>query len=380
MKKICFIVSSPGTAVAFLKQHLLSLKEEFEVHLVANFTDNSLEDIFKGIIFHPIKIERKINLICDVDSLFHLYNLFRRERFEIVHSVTPKAGLITAIAGFVAMIPHRIHIFTGQVWATRKGLMRCFLKMMDRLIAILNNHILVDGNSQREFLICNHIVSRKKSLVLGAGSICGVNVERFRPQARIRQIEREKLKLTDRHIVFVFLGRLNRDKGVYELFSAFNQLASRFNNVFLLLAGPDEEGCMQQLNAYTYIDKGVNCEYIGVTRTPEYVLQAGDIFCLPSYREGFGSSVIEASCLGLPVICSDTYGIMDAMIEKETGLRCKVGDVTSLYNSMKLLYESAALRNRLGQTGRKRVLEQFDSTIITKAWVRYYDSLLKTDL
>ena len=234
----------------------------------------------------------------------------------------------------------------------------------------------MDGNSQRDFLICNYIVSRKKSLVLGAGSICGVNVKRFNPQAQIRQEEREKLRLTDGHVVFVFLGRLNRDKGIYELFEAFNQLVAQCDKAFLLIAGQDEENCMEKLGAYACIKENDNFKYVGLTWTPERFLQVGDVFCLPSYREGFGSSVIEASCLGLPVICSDAYGIMDAMVDNETGLRCKVGDASSLCGAMKRLYESFELRKKLGQAGRKRVLEQFDGAIITKKWVEYYHSFL----
>lgn len=376
MKKVCFVVAESGTAEVFLKEHIMALSKEFEVYLVANIASNENLSTLCVNDLKNIKIYRKINIRADLKALCKLYLYMRKMRFDAVHSVTPKAGLLTAIASFVARVPHRIHIFTGQVWATRKGVMRCLLMLMDKLTAILDNHILVDGNSQRDFLIRNHIISRKKSLVLGAGSICGVNVEKFKPQAQIRQEERRKLKLSDRQVVFVFLGRLNRDKGVYELFCAFNQLASQFDNVFLLIAGYDEENCIAKLGNYAFIRENDNFKYVGLTRTPENFLQAGDVFCLPSYREGFGSSVVEASCLGLPVICSDAYGIMDAMVDGETGLRCKVGDAFSLCEAMKKLYEFSELRKKMGEAGRQRVLEQFDGAMITKKWVEYYHSFL----
>ena len=377
MKKICFVVAEFGTANIFLKDHIAALSKEYEVYLVANIADN--EDLTKLHVFGVkcVRICRKVNIKADLKALRELYLYMREMRFDAVHSVTPKAGLLTALASFFARIPHRIHIYTGQVWATRKGVMRLLLMLMDKLIAILDNHILVDGNTQRDFLVNNRIISRTKSKVLGSGSICGVNIERFKPQIQIRLQEREKLGLTDGRVVFVFLGRLNRDKGIYELLEAFNQLASQFDKAFLLLAGRDEEECLKNLSSYNAIKEGDNFKYIGMTSTPEFILQAGDVFCLPTYREGFGSSVIEASCLGLPVVCSDAYGVMDAMVENKTGLRCKVGDVASLYKAMKLLCESAELRKQLGMAGRERVLKQFDGIVVTKEWVRFYQSFLK---
>ena len=101
-------------------------------------------------------------------------------------------------------------------------------------------------------------------------------------------------------------------------------------------------------------------------------MQAADVFVLPTYREGFGSSVIEAQCLGLPVICSDAYGVMDAMVNQETGLRCKVGDVDSIYQCMKIFYEQPVLRQQFGENGRKRVLAQFTAERLTTCWVDFY--------
>jgi glycosyltransferase involved in cell wall biosynthesis len=376
-KKICIIVAVPSTAKAFLKDHITKLSEEYDVFLVANISVEQIQVMheFKIAGYKSIQINRKINLISDIKAVFALRRYFRLMRFYAIHSVTPKAGLITALAGVMSKVPNRIHIFTGQVWATKKGIMRYMLMFMDWLITRLDTHILVDGESQRQYLIEHKIIAANNSQVLGGGSISGVNTKKFLPSDTIRKNIRNELNLSNNQIVYVFLGRLNQDKGIYELLEAYNKLAQARRNVFLLLVGIDEEDCLASLPQFLSIENGVNFHFYGPTPNPEVLLQAGDVFCLPSYREGFGTSVIEASCLGLPVICSDTYGIMDAMIDNETGLRCKTQDADSLYMQMQKLVDDPEFRNFLGNNGRERVLHDFSGEAITSAWLNFYKKL-----
>lgn len=376
-KKICFVVAIPGTAQSFLKDHIKALAKDYEVYLVANI-ENSPDFALDGLKeIHHVSIVRNISVAKDFKAVFDLAAYFRKMKFDAVHSVTPKAGLVTALAARFAVIKNRIHIFTGQVWATRTGVMRRLLKIIDKSIALSNNHILVDGESQRQFLIKEGVVTDKKSKVLGAGSICGANTSRFTPDESIRSQQRDSMNIPHNKVVFTFMGRLNRDKGIFELLSAFNELATTSNNAFLLIFGRDEENCLSKINEYPNIITGDNYLYFGPTSTPQLSLQAADVFCLPSYREGFGMSVIEASCLGLPVICSDTYGLADTMVDNETGLRCKVADVQTLVEAMKYLYERPHERLRMGENGRNRVLELFSGEKIVGAWCNFYKSLLE---
>ena len=162
-RKIAFVVAIPMTATAFLMDHIAALQALYEVHLICNFPDEDSKSSFeeKGIICHYAPILRNINLIGDFKGLLALRKLFRKEKFDSVHSVTPKAGLLTACGGWLARVPHRVHIFTGQVWATRKGVMRMLLKMMDKIIALLDTNLLVDGEGQRQYLIKNGISRRR---------------------------------------------------------------------------------------------------------------------------------------------------------------------------------------------------------------------------
>lgn len=376
-KKICFIVASPGSAKAFLVDHIKALSKDYDVYLVANLDgmhDFTIEGL-KGVQHVPIL--RGISILNDLKAVRLLTKYFRKMRFDAVHSVTPKAGLTTALGARFARINHRTHIFTGQVWATRVGGMRKLLKSIDKLIATLNNHILVDGVAQRKFLISEGVVKEKNSKVLGAGSICGVNTDKFTPSSETRIKQRKDMGIAPGKIVFTFMGRLNRDKGIYELMQAFNNIVKSCPNAYLLIFGVDEEKCMDHLNYYSNIKDGLNFQYFGLTSTPQLSLQAGDVFCLPSYREGFGMSVIEASCLGLPVICSDAYGLGDTMVDDVTGLRCKVGDVRSLEEAMKYMCYHPGERKTMGENGRKRVLDLFTGEKIVGAWVDFYKSLLK---
>lgn len=375
MKKICFITAIPGSSNAFLRDHMEALNKEYSVYYVSSEPDES-----KILVSHNgyqcVGIQRGISLWKDLSALFKLTKYFRKEKFDAVHSVTPKAGLLTAIAGFFAGVPIIIHIFTGQVWANKRGPMRWLLKFMDRMIVLFGNHFLVDGEGQRKYLIKEGVLKEKNSQVLGHGSICGVNLQRFKPNEQARKAARAEVKVADERIVFVFMGRLNHDKGMYELLPAFDRLASENDNVFLLLFGMDEENVAASFHKYKDLNER-NFLYYGLTREPQKMLQAGDVFVLPTYREGFGSSVIEASALGLPVICSDAYGVMDAMVDDVTGIRCKVGDVESLYQAMKKFVNYPELIMKFGEAGRERVIRDFSGEQMTQLWVEYYHKLLK---
>ena len=378
MNKICFVVAVPGTARAFLKDHFRELTKTYEVHLVANFPDEDSKQEYNelGVICHNAPIERPISIVNDLKALFALYGIFKSEKFDSTHSVTPKAGLLTSVASWMAGVKVRIHIFTGQVWATRKGLMRSVLKMMDKLIALFDNHILVDGESQRQFLIKEGVIKAKNSQVLANGSISGVKLERFAISDEVRQAERDKFGFKDDDVVFIFLGRLNHDKGISELYEAFNKLVVECPKSKLLLYGTDEEGYEAKAAAYANLKRDENFFYPGLTRKPFDALQGGDVFVLPTWREGFGSSVIEAQALGLPVITSDAYGVVDASVPNVTGLRCKVDDPEGLLECMKQYYEHPELMKEHGEAGRKRVFDLFDCNVVTEAWVEYYKDIL----
>ena len=196
------------------------------------------------------------------------------------------------------------------------------------------------------------------------------------PDANARKEEREKIGIKEDVLTYIFLGRLNHDKGIGELYEAYNRLAAEEEDIFLLLVGFDEEGYLHKLPENKNIQEGKNFHFYGPTNQPERVLNAGDVFVLPTYREGFGSSVLEAACIGLPCICTDAYGVLDAYIDGETGLQCKVGDVETLYQCMKKVHDNADLRIMMGKKSRERALKDFNVKPISEAWFKFYKNIL----
>lgn len=374
-KRICFVVAVPITAQVFLKDHIKALGAEYDIYLVANIQSDEEVNGLDIVEWKRIDIQRGIAILKDLNAVRCLKKYFREMKFDAVHSITPKAGLVTALAGRMAGIKHRIHIFTGQVWCTRKGLMRKMLKFIDRIIARLNNHILVDGKSQRDFLEREGVLKKGQAEVFAQGSISGVNSARFTPDVVFRKSIREDLAIKEDMVCYIFLGRLNHDKGIGELLDAYNRLAGETTKVFLLLVGYDEDNYEKRIGEFVNIKPGFNFHYYGSTSNPEKVLNAGDVFVLPTYREGFGTSVLEAACVGIPCICSDAYGVLDAYIVGETGLQCKVGSPNSLYECMKQMHDNPSMRKQMGAKSRERALRDFDGTELSRCWKQYYHGI-----
>lgn len=372
MKKICFVVSEPMTAKAFLLDHMQALRKHYEVTLVANFDDEQLATPFPGVtVMKRIPIQRNIRLITDLYALLLLYMFFRKAGFCAVHSVTPKAGLIAMVAARMAGVEHRFHTFTGQVWVGKSGLFRWLLIRLDRLIFLCATHVLVDSPSQRDFLVQQRVITRAGSGVLGEGSICGVNLQRFWPDPSAREALRNELGVPCDAFVFLFLGRVNRDKGVSELVQAFARIASRWDSAYLLVVGPEEDGV---LAANGPVLESLGSRYVrkGFTSQPEVYMAAADVFCLPSYREGFGSVILEAASAGIPSIGSRIYGITDAIEDGKTGLLHRARDVDDLAEKMELLLKDRSRCRQFGEDARRRATERFGMDRVVGEMVGFY--------
>ena len=377
MKKICFIVSSPATAKAFLERHIETLSEYYEIYLVANQIDSLLQNYANPNLkeIKHIKILRNVSIINDVMALLSLTKYLRHNKFDLVISFTPKAGLIGMLAAFLAGTKRRVHFFTGQVWHTKSGLQRKALILIDKLVVKLTTAILLDSFPQQQFLIDNGILSNENSQVLGKGTISGIDAEKFKPDALKRHEMRNKFGFTDEDFVVLFLGRLNTDKGVYDLLEAYYDLHNLYPNSKLVFAGPDEERVQQKYLNSGMVSKSIN--FIGPVDNPQDIFLMADVFCLPSHREAFGLSVLEASACGIPVICSDTYGLLDTMLDYKTGLRHETGNIESLKNALIILRKDPNLRITLGQNGKDFVKDHFSQKILIELWKEFIFAILQ---
>lgn len=374
---LCFVVSSPMTVTAFLKPHIIAATEAgYRVSVVMNTDDpGALAALGIPARLHPVAIARPISPWRDLAALFRLHALFRRERFDLVHSISPKAGLLGMLAARLAGVPQRIHTFTGQVWATRTGAARRILKSADRLLAWLTTTALVDSRSQRDFLVAEGVVAAAKAQVIGIGSICGVDTDRFAPSPAHRESVRRELGLAPTATIALFLGRLNRDKGILELAQAYAGLAGELPALHLVLVGPDEEGLLPRVRALAG-DAAARVHHVPWTGAPERYMAAADIFCLPSHREGFGLVAIEAAAVGLPVLASRIYGVTDAVAEGETGLLHPPGDIRAIADLLRRLAVDEPLRQTLGGEGRDRALREFGQREVVAGQLAFYGKIL----
>jgi len=365
-----------------LKQQICDLLEYgFDVTAISSVGKGweELENV-KGLRCVPLNIARQPAPIKDVVSLYRLYCLFKRYKFDAVHSTTPKAGLLCAIASKMAGVPVRVHTFTGQTWATKTGMSKKFLCFMDKCIVWLNIQCYADSKSQREYLNSFGVGNNKLIKVLGRGSLAGVDLDRFsvRKWRGRKQKTLDELGILSGDFVISFVGRLSRDKGVFELLDAVRQLKKKHNNIQLIFIGRCEdvevEKYLKQNTGLEYI------KYIGETSTPEKYLSVSNLLCLPSYREGFGTVVVEAAAMSVPTIGSNIVGLVDAIEDGVTGLLVKPKDVNDLKAGLDKLILNQQVVIKMGEQAYIRCGKFFDSKKISELVISEYLSLFGKEM
>lgn len=351
--------------------------EFYDVTIITNFRGNhaKLDNISNNVSLINLPIKRNISLFSDFRALFLLILLFNKNKFSLVHSVSPKAGLLSAIAAWICRIPNRLHTFTGQVWFTKKGVSRWFFKRLDKIIVLLNTCLLVDSFSQQDFLINEGILSKRNSIILGRGSISGVDINRFIPSNNYRYAIRKKLEIDDDNFIFLFVGRIKKEKGIIELVEAFKNICKKYEKLTLLILGPDEEKLKNEILSSFSMHKEL-IRFVDFTDSPEKYMAASDVFVLPSYREGFGSVIIEAASCELPSIGSNIYGLNDAIEDDVTGLLVPVRSVKSLEIAMIKLIKNNKLLNDMGRNARLRATSHFSQEIITLEILKLYEGFI----
>lgn len=370
-------VSRVVTSAEVVEYHLrntlnqLSKYPEFSFEIVGTNV-SQYRNLWPQVEFIDIEIERKIHPIKDLIALAKLTRHLWRTNPDVIHSIMPKAGLISALAGFIARTPVRVHTFTGQIWSNQHGLKRKFFILMDRLVIAMNSICFTDSSSQSEFLLEHAIGYANRPIpVLASGSLSGVDLNKFDPlkfQDEAKRM-RKVYGITELDVVFVFIGRKFRDKGVFELIEAFHRLNRKRRNTYLFFVGPDDS------SEFTNYFKTAPKEHVishGHTRTPELFLASSDVLVLPSYREGFGSIVIDAAAMGLPAIATKISGLVDAVEEGVTGILVEMKDSKALEDAMDRLFCDIELRKKLGQAAKKRVQSQFSSERVAEELFDFY--------
>lgn len=362
---ICITLTSPFVLNAFLLGHIERLCGSARITVCINRLESDVPiPLPNDVRMQHVEIRRNVSPRHDCTALFQLARFYRREEFDAVWSITPKAGLLAMIAARIAGTSVRVHYFTGQVWANKRGLARFILKRMDRLLAACATDLLADSLSQRDFLIREGVDTANRLEVIGTGSVSGVDLKRFRPDESVRRDMRTSLGIPVDAICLLYAGRMKRDKGVHDLLVSFGMVRLKHPSLHLLLVGPDEEGLVGDP-----LPSGVH--RVGYTRKVESYMAAADIMCLPSYREGFGTVLIEGAAAGLPAVASRIYGIEDAVIDGQTGLLHPPGDTEAIAATIERLLNNPELRMQLAVGARQRTTAQFAAEQVEKLFAEW---------
>lgn len=376
-KKLCFVTTITNSLNFFMAPHIMELSNAHDITLMARGAASELAGLLsKRVAFQPLKIERDISLLRDFLALITLIKLFHKHKFDCVHSLTPKAGLLAMVAARVTGVPVRVHTFTGQVWVSKTGFSRWLLKHLDMVMVWAATDLLADGFEQVDFLVNEGVVLPAQIKVLANGSICGVDSERFAPNESIRKLIRSRFQISDEDVVVLYLGRLKRDKGVDDLCAAIEVLADSNPNVHLLLVGPDEDGLEGEVSDIAIKFQGRVHRVADVTQTPEHFMAASDIFCLPSHREGLNVTLLESASMSVPAVASRIYGVTEVVVDGETGILHEQRNIADLAAALQKMVASSELRLRMGVAARERVLRLFPQSLVVKALSDFYANKL----
>ena len=362
------------------KGMLRELSEKYEV-IGLSAPGKELDEVAEreGIRTIAVPMERHISLAKDLKSLIAMIRVFRKEKPRAVHSMTPKAGLMCMVAGWITRVPVRIHTFTGLVWPTSSGFKRKVLMLTDKLTCACATHIIPEGEGVKNDLI-NGKITKKPLKVLGYGNVMGVDMNRFSRRQEVVAIIKQKSLQTEDHFTFLFVGRIVKDKGINEPCKAFARIHEQYPSTRLWLIGAFEDN-LDPVNPETraLIEKqGNGIEAVGVKRGDELLAYyaAADCFVMPSYREGFPNTVLEAGAMGLPSIVTDINGSREIIENGINGMIVPPQDSEKLYLAMQVMLTSVADRTLMASKSRKMIEDRFEQGFVRKCLYDFYDEIM----
>ena len=377
MVKIIRATTVPGSLKTFCKGTLRELSVKYEVIGLSSPGD-SLDEVAEreGVRTIAVPMERHISLTSDIVSLWRLIRVFSKEKPTMVHSMTPKAGLLCMIAAWLTRVPVRVHTFTGLVFPSASGLKRKILMFTDRLTCACATHIIPEGEGVKNDLLRNGI-TKKPMKVLGYGNVRGVDMDYYDRRPEVIEIAKDIKKDV---FTFLFVGRIVRDKGINELCDAFDKL-SGITATRLLLVGPYEDNLDPiSEKSKRIIENNASIEYIGEKYGDELLAYyaASDCFVLPSYREGFPNTVLEAGAMGLPSIVTDINGSREIIVQGDNGLIIPSRNASALFNAMFEIMKNKTAREWMASHTRGMVAARFEQKYVRKCLFDFYDKILET--
>lgn len=382
MKKICIVTTMWSSINNWIKPFLDEYnKRNIDVTIVCNMDsqyEESLKNEFPFVHTYPIAFPRGMSVFGSLKSISALKKLFEEERFDMVQYSTPNASFYASIAAKSKKIPVRLYCQWGMVYVSRTGIKRKIFKWMEKTICKNSTMVQPDSFGNLEFCRQEGLYDESKSCVVWNGSAKGLDLDTYdvsRKSEYAKEIK-EKYNISSDDIVIGFVGRLGREKGCHELFKVFKNISNDYKNAKLLFVGPIEKEETIDPEWLAYFK---SCDDIiktdRVTNVEKY-MSAMDVLVLPSYREGFGMSVIEASAMKVPVVVTEYPGPSSAMKNGVTGISVPIKDVESLEQAIRELISDKDKATRMGEQGRQFVVESFDQSVFKEKYMENRMELL----
>lgn len=361
-----------------LNGQLSFLKKYFEI--IALSTGQKYLDIIRereNIRTIELFMSRDINIFSDIKSLLKLIKIFYIEKPDIVHGSSPKGALLSMLASYICRVPNRVYTVTGLRFETTQGWLRKLLIFIEKINCFCATKVIPEGSGVKKTLIANRITKKPLNIILN-GNINGINTTYFSPTEvkESKEFIRENLGISKNMFVFIFIGRLVKDKGVNELIAAFNKLNNERKCSLILLGDLEDINVISEESKFEILNNS-SIKYLGYKEDIRPYLKASDVFVFPSYREGFPNVVLQASSMELPSIVTDISG-SNEIINNETGLIIPKEDKDSLYEAMKLFMRelSSEQLKIMGKQARKDVKEKFEQEKVWEALLVEYKKML----
>ena len=381
-KGLIRITTIPLSLEKLLEGQLAFMNDHFEVVAISAEAERLAEYAKKeGVRYYPVELTRQITPTKDLVAVYKLYRFLKKEKPLIVHTHTPKAGIVGMMAAWLAGVPNRLHTVAGLPLMETEGLKRQILNFVEKTTYFFATKVYPNSQGLYDFIVSEKFTSEKKLKIIGQGSSNGIDTSYFDPSlfsGEDKNTRRKQLGIPENNFVFIFVGRLVKDKGINELVQAFSQLSQSNQNISLLLVGPLEED-LDPLNDDTIqlIETQPNIFTVGYQADVRPFFALADALVFPSYREGFPNVVLQAGAMGLPSIVTDINGCNEIIEQGVNGLIIPPKNTEELENAMKLVATKALLYGNLKAKARQKITSRFERREVWNAILKEYQSLAK---
>jgi glycosyltransferase involved in cell wall biosynthesis len=382
-KKLIRITTVPLSLDKILDGQLEFMNNHYEVIAISSEKEYLIRCAKnEGVRYKHIEMTRKITPIKDLVSLFKLVLFLNKEKPLIIHSHTPKAGIIAMLASKITNIPIRIHTVGGLPLMEEKGSKKRMLEFIEKLTYQLSTFVFTNSTGLYNYIIENKYIAKNKIKVIGNGSSNGVDINYF-SASEVSFDEQIKLKSTlgisENDFTFVFVGRIVTDKGINELVEAFDKISPKKSELKLIIVG-DQEPELDPLHKSTLqiLAKNKNILSVGFQKDIRPYLAISNVLVFPSYREGFPNVIMQAGSMGLPVIATDINGCNEIITHEKNGVLIPQKNSNAIEVALLKLFEDKTLYDYLKSNARTMIVSRFERKVICKTILEEYKCFEKS--